>query len=79
MEETTKYFWCNCFIFAIYMWFTRGGYFVIRRAHSNIPYPHFMWKPKKSKNIYHFVPKDDFTFPWIVFRGYVRKGDWDDL
>lgn len=67
-------------VWAVYHWLRYGGYLVLRRAH--VPgrfYPHFLWKPGKRKPMLHFVPvRKGIIFPWPIFKGYVKMGDWKD-
>lgn len=73
-------FWTNCLWWAVYKWFTKGGYLLIRKAKSIIPYPHFLWKPDETSPVYHVVPVYNVG-AWVLlvplFKGYVKCNDWN--
>lgn len=79
--EIVKFYtsWNVCFGWAIWKWLTCGGYLVLRRARLCVPMWHFMWMPEEGSQLYHFIPIHESTrIPWPVFKGYIKKGEWND-
>ncbi len=73
-----KHSWNNCLTWALWQWWKYGGYFLIRRAGKRQQswYVHFMWLPNLESKPLHFTSENNF--PWPIFRGYVKEGDWDE-
>ena len=71
----------NCFFFAWYMWFTRGGYCAIRKS-RNVAGWHWLWSPDLKRWI-HYEPMHPEGFPKVIihklwFKGYIKRGDLHD-
>jgi len=73
----------NCFFFAWYMWFTRGGYCTIRKS-RHITGLHWMWSPKNSfikPRWVHYEPlkpKKEWylaIFHKLLYKGKIVRGD----
>lgn len=73
----------NCLPFALYRWFTRGGYLVIRRSHFGY-WPHFIWcSDLRDAQIEHWVPRKrlsrfrilEVLLKLFPFPGYIKKSD----
>lgn len=66
----------NCLFWALKKWFKDGGYIVIRRSKYGW-FPHFLWMCKDTIILESYVPKNPKkrTFPPILFRGHVKRGD----
>ena len=64
----------NCLFFAIYMFFTEGGFIVLRKS-KYMNWSHIMWT-RDFKTFSHYVPiKYPLKFPWIgkiLFKGRVK-------
>lgn len=67
----------NCLFVALYLWYTRGGYVLMRWSKYRVlgcRYPHFLWAPRLPKNmrVIHYTTD---TKPRLapVFRGRLYR------
>lgn len=70
----------NCLIFALWMWLTHPGSYLVMRRSRFYPGPHFLWGvPDRSGGIrlVHYVPQAPRRrlFPPLVFKGRLKRGD----
>lgn len=74
----------NCLFYALWKWFTRGGYLIIRCGRVLKGVPHFAWASKNSlddhSQIRHFAPVEPTKKPYAIwkalwFRGRVKHCD----
>ncbi|KKN15461.1 hypothetical protein LCGC14_0985810 [marine sediment metagenome] len=72
-----KYSWNSCLVWAVYHWMRYKGYLIVRWAgkQQQMWYLHFMWLPDLDSKPLHFTKKN-IRFPWPIFYGYVKEGDW---
>lgn len=65
-------------MFALWKWFTQGGYVIMRKSHYTV-IPHFMWaKDLKGIEVEQYLPVVGArrkVSPPIIFKGYVKVGD----
>jgi hypothetical protein len=71
--------WSNCLVFAVTLWWRRGGYLVIRRSRWGW-FPHFLHGTARADGrvrVVSYVPRDPRrkVSPAPVFRGRVQWGD----
>lgn len=68
----------NCFLFAAWLWATRGGYFAVRKS-RHITGWHWLWSPDLRRWV-HYEPLHPLS-GWraalnkLWYRGYVKRGD----
>lgn len=70
----------NCFFVALWLWFTRGGYLILRKAHTG-PYPHFLWAkelPEGMKVIHYTTTEPEKSMRSVVFKGKLRRRESSD-
>lgn len=64
----------NCLIWALWMFFTRGGYLLVRKSMRSWV-PHFQWSANRLV-WYEYIPraykKDYYWWPSLLFRGRVK-------
>lgn len=68
----------NCFVFAAWLWITRGGYFAVRKS-RHIAGWHWLWSPDLKRWL-HYEPLDVKGLPgdcWrkLLYRGRIKRGD----
>jgi hypothetical protein len=66
----------NCLVFALQRWFSKGGYFIVRKSRWGL-FPHFLWSPVAPDECEQFVPINPKRrrFPPLFFRGHIKWGD----
>lgn len=70
----------NCLIFALWMWLTHPGSYLLVRWSTFYPGPHFLWGVRRATGgvrVVHYVPKHPRRrrFPPLLFAGRVKRGD----
>lgn len=68
------YFICNCWMFALWRLFRRGGFLIITKSEWGW-WPHLMWSPDMS-SLQQFEPtekKRRRLLPPFVYKGYVKE------
>lgn len=68
----------NCFVFAVWMYWTRGGYLVVRPSRHIVGW-HWLWSPDLIRFL-HYSPLAPQPMPramWhkLWFRGRIVRGD----
>jgi hypothetical protein len=68
----------NCFVFAWWLYFTRGGYCALRRS-RHIAGWHWLWSPDLKRWI-HYEPNHSKPMPYAIwhkvwYHGKVKRGD----
>ena len=72
---------CNCFVFAWYCYWTRGGYCALRKS-RHIAGWHWLWSPPTKRHRWvHYEPLAPKAGCWaaalhkVWYRGRIRRGD----
>lgn len=63
----------NCFDYALWQWFTRGGYLVVRKSRHGW-WPHFSYSPDlETFEDYGPTVKYNRWLPPLKFKGVIRR------
>ena len=73
----------NCFVFAWWLYLTRGGYCAIRKVRPPLPFGwHWSWSPDRRKWL-HYEPISRERVWWraavakVFYRGRIRRYDFE--
>ena len=66
----------NCYFWARWQWWRRGGYLVKRRSRFSRAIPHYLWS-RDLRTFWSYSPIKPKRPPWdfLWFRGRVHRGD----